>query len=384
MAALVGSSGAAAAPRVPADDGEVLETLPLRRGDPAEREMRALRQQLAADPRNVELAVGLARRYYERASAEGDPRYVGYAQAALAPWWDAASPPPAVRVQRAVLRQFSHGFDAARADLEAVVAVEPDNGEAWAWLAAIALVQTRYADARAACPRMGKDASPLIVAACMAQVDALAGRARPALAALRAALREHGDVSAAERLWALTRLAEIEVRLGEHAAAETSFRAAQALGLDDVYLLAAHADFLLDRGRPRDVLTLLRGRERSDLLLLRLALAARAAGLPEQAARGAELKARFDAARRRGGDSVHEKEEARYLLAFGGDRERALALAADNYRVQREPADARVLLEAALAARRPAAAAPALRWMAESGIESVVLQGLAAQLKALS
>jgi hypothetical protein len=41
------------------------------------------------------------------------------------------------------------------------------------------------------------------------------------------------------------------------------------------------------------------------------------------------------------------------------------------------------LLEAALAARSPAAAEPVRHWMAESGIESVALQKLASALKGL-
>jgi hypothetical protein len=49
--------------------------------------------------------------------------------------------------------------------------------------------------------------------------------------------------------------------------------------------------------------------------------------------------------------------------------------------VQREPADARILLEAALAAKQPAAAEPVLQWMASSRIESAALQSLARQLK---
>jgi hypothetical protein len=40
-----------------------------------------------------------------------------------------------------------------------------------------------------------------------------------------------------------------------------------------------------------------------------------------------------------------------------------------------------VLLEAALAAGQPAAAAPVLQWMAASGIESQALQDLAGRLK---
>jgi 6-phosphofructokinase len=52
--------------------------------------------------------------------------------------------------------------------------------------------------------------------------------------------------------------------------------------------------------------------------------------------------------------------------------------------VQREPADARTLLEAALAAHQPQAAAPVLDWLQRSGIESAVLRDLATQLGARS
>jgi hypothetical protein len=116
-------------------------------------------------------------------------------------------------------------------------------------------------------------------------------------------------------------------------------------------------------------------------MLLRLALAAKATGSPSLAGWSTTLNARFDAARLRG-DSVHEKEEARFALGILGQPARALPLAVSNFTVQREPADARVLLEAALAANQRAAAEPALKWMADSGIESVVLQALATQLKA--
>ena len=79
----------------------------------------------------------------------------------------------------------------------------------------------------------------------------------PAATALRTALRENPQASAPERLWSLTRLAETEERRGEFTAAEAAFREALAVGLPDVYLQAAYADFLLDRGRPAEVLALL-------------------------------------------------------------------------------------------------------------------------------
>ena len=374
-------AGAAwSAPYTPASDAQVLETLPAGATDPRMREMRDLRTALARTPDDAALAVRLARRYYEEVAAEGDPRYVGYAQAALAPWWTQADPPPAVRVMRAVLLQFNHQFDAALADLAAAAAQDPDLGEAWSWQAAIHLVRADYPAARRACTEVVRLATPLIGTACVASVDSLTGQAAKAAADLEAALTAHPGASPEEKLWALTRLAETQERRGRHAEAEVAFRRALALQRTDGYLLAAYADFLLDRGRAPEVLTLLDGKTRSDLLLLRLALAARQLDHPSLKRWQDDLSARFDAARRRG-DATHEKEESRFALAVLGQPERALTLARSNYAVQREPADARVLLEAALAARAPAEAGPVLQWMAASRIESVALQSLAARLK---
>lgn len=374
-------SPVAAAPRLPASDQEVLERLPSRAIAPRLAEMQALRQRLARNPQDADTAVALVRRYVEETAAEGDPRYIGYGQAALAPWWSQPAPPPGVRVMRAVLRQFNHEFEPALADLAAAAREQPDNGEAWSWQAAIQMVQARYDEARASCEALTPLAPPVVGTACAAAADSLTGQAAAASSRLRTGLQASKDATPEERLWALTRLGEIDERRGDVAGAEAAFREALALGLTDGYLLAAYADFLLDRGRAAEVLTLLQGKERSDLLLLRLALAGKATGAPQAAGWARTLEARFAAARLRR-DSVHQKEESRFLLGVLGQADRALVLAQENYALQREPADARVLLEAAVAARRPEAAAPVLRWMDTHRVESVALAGLAARLKA--
>lgn len=380
LLALAAPLGLAAAPRLPTSDAEIVERLPGRASDPAQRELEALRAAWRRDPRDAAAAVALARAYVERTGATGDPRYTGYAQAALQPWWDEAAPPIEVRVQRAVLRQFGHGFDAALADLAAVVQAAPDHAEAWSWIAAIELVRADYPAARRACEAMAPQVPALIARGCSATVDSLSGNASGAAATLRQALAAAPGADPAQRLWVLTRLAEVEERRGDFAAAEVAFGQALALGIEDVYLLAAWSDFLLDRGRPAEVLARLRERARADVLLLRLALAAQTVGDPLARRWTDELAARFEAARARG-DTTHRKEESRFELALRGDAARALVLAQQNYAEQREAADARLLLEAALAAGRPEAAAPVLAWMQASGVESVVLQALAARLK---
>ena len=370
---------AAAAPYVPASDSQVLERVPARVADARVRDLQALRAAWRANPRDAELAVRLARRYVDEAAAEGDPRYIGYAQAALAPWWDEPAPPVAVRVQRAVLRQFGHQFAEALVDLDAAVLAEPANAEAWSWLAAIHLVRADYAAAARGCDGLAPLTTPLLAAGCRAAVESLTGRADAAAISLALALKAATEAGPEERLWALTRLAEIAERRGSIAAAERAFKDALALGVADVYLQAAYADFLLDNGRPGEVLRLLKDGARADVLLLRLALAAKAAKDPRGAGWTRDLAARFEAARARG-DRTHEKEEARFALELQGDATRALALARSNYAVQREPADARILLEAAIGARQPEAGKPVRDWLEAHRVESVVLQSLAGKL----
>ena len=70
-------------------------------------------------------------------------------------------------------------------------------------------------------------------------------------------------------------------------------------------------------------------------------------------------------------------------VALQGDAVRALALARTNFEVQREVADARALLEAALVARDPAAAEPALQWVRTHGVQSVALRRLEERLGAV-
>jgi hypothetical protein len=99
---------AQAAPFVPESDSQVLERLPFTVSDPVIRELRALQGRLKDEPNNLPLALRLARGYLELGRVTGDPRYAGYAQAALIPWWDLKQPPEEILVLRATLRQRVH------------------------------------------------------------------------------------------------------------------------------------------------------------------------------------------------------------------------------------------------------------------------------------
>jgi len=379
---LLAAQPAAAAPFLPPNDALVLETLPRKPGDPAAAELRRMRASVAAAPTDAAAAGLLARRFFDLAMAEGDPRYVGYAVSVLQPWRESASAPAEILVLNGMLRQYRHDFARAMADFDLALKADPANTEARAWRAAILMVQADYAGARRECALLARNATDLQAIACASYVDATTGRARASYQRLAVALARRPDVDPGFHAWVQTRLAEMAWRFGDLAAAEKHFRRGIALGVDDNFLLAAYADFLLEQGRAAEVMVLLKNWGRSDTLLLRLALAGRALNLPESEKNVRALGERFaDAALR--GEKLHQQEEARYLLKLKGDARAALAAASENYRTQREPRDAQILIEAALAARDPAPAAAALAWLESSGFESTRLREAALQLKAL-
>jgi Tfp pilus assembly protein PilF len=381
LACLLGGP-ALAAPYLPKDETQVLERLPARRGDPVMAELRELRAALAARPRDPAAAARLARRYFELATAQGDPRYIGYAIAALRPWDGATAAPPEILFIRGLLRQYRHDFTGALEDLAHAARADPGSALPHAWRAAIHMVQADYPAARLECEALEAIASELFATGCSAYVEAATGSTRSAYRRLSDALARRPDAAPESKLWTLTRLAEMAWRLGDAPLAERHFRDALALGVTDNFLLFTYADFLLERGGAKEVVALLKGGTRSDTLLLRLAMAEKALGLPDAQKHARALGERFAAAALRG-EKLHLQEEARYLLDLRGDAAGALAAARENWNKQREPRDAAVLLEAALAARDPAAAAPVLGWLEASGFESERLRRLAAQLKAL-
>jgi hypothetical protein len=238
-------------------------------------------------------------------------------------------------------------------------------------------VQGRYPAARDDCLELQRLVDEVVATTCLTSVASVTGQLHDSYRQLQRVLESHPEADPAIRSWSVTALAQMAVQANLTAAAQAHFRDALALDPSDFYLLGAYTDFLLDQRRPAEVTRLLADKTRADPLLLRYALALEAQRSPELPLATQQLRERFEASRLRG-DRVHLREEARFTLHVLGDAQRALQLAKENWAVQKEGADVRILLEAALALRDRQTLSSINDWLRNSRLEDARIQQLMA------
>ena len=358
LAALLGLAAAAAfaAPIVPTHDGQLIERLP----DVA-------RAGASADP---VAAAREARALLEAARRAGDPRLAGRALARLSRWASDQRAPAELVLLLADTEQYLHRFGPATERLQALVSRAPAQPQAWLMLATLQRVQGRYHQSDAACLALVQLRAHPYGGACTAENLALKGEFDTARRQLQALIALAGEPGA--RAWLWTTLAELEQRAGRAAASDQAWKQSLASARDS-YTAIAYADFLLDQQRPREAWALLQAEPRSDAALLRLAIAARRARLPEARALEAELRERFAQADQRSGPSGHERERALMALDIERDAAAALRAARANVEHQREPLDLLLLARSAAAAGDAAAVSEARALARQIGLRDMRL-----------
>ncbi|MEZ5589544.1 MAG: hypothetical protein R3F53_02060 [Gammaproteobacteria bacterium] len=361
-------------PFLPQNDSQVLERLP---SPTLEQQLR--QRAVSRDPANLPQALELAWAWVRLGREQADPRYYGYAEAVLGPWWATAERWPEVLLLRATLHQNRHDFQAALADLSQVLKRQPRNAQAWLTRSVILAVLGQPRAAWIDCQPLLRLSSALLTATCMGNALSLAGEGTRAYELVHQVWSTRVQSNTEEQQWALTLLAEIALRQDHSERAEQHFLAALALPQRDVYLLGAYADFLLQQGRFQRVQALLANDSRADALLLRLALAEQHLN-PVRAAQLADaFEARLRALQRRGENS-HLGDGARFLLELRRQPAEALRLAQANWAQQHDPASAYLVLAAAIAANEPQACRPVQRWLQRTGLHDARLQALLAKL----
>ncbi|WP_291516735.1 hypothetical protein [Acidovorax sp.] len=338
-------------------DAEVVERLPERVG---------------AAPATPQAAATAARRWITLSRDMADPRYLGRAQAALAPWWGQPGAPAELLVLQATVEQARHEFTAARATLERALQANPAQVQGWLTLATLERVAARYPAAENACRNVARHGATMYAAACTLETRSLQGQHDAARSGLTALAQQLG-AAPAQRAWVLSLLAESEERAGRDDAAEAAYRRSLA-DVADGYTALAYADHLLRRGRASAVLDVLRGQPASDAVLLRRAYALRLLGDDAWRPVAAEVQERFAAIAQRGeGLDAHARERALMALWLDARPDVAWQAARTNLTLQKEPLDWWLALQASEQSRDTAAHRAVVQALAQTGLQDARL-----------
>jgi tetratricopeptide (TPR) repeat protein len=352
------ASTAAGKPFVPKDDSVILAEV-----TPGTRHSELATRQMAAQ--RIDVALPLAQLYIKQSRSTGDLRFLGYAEAVLGPWIGPNTKSADALVLHATVLQSRHDFGGALTVLERARQIRPNDAQAWLTSATVLRVLGDYQRALAACEEI---AEPVVVQLCRQGVLGLSGELSSAYVAIQQI--DSQGMGPEERAWRDSELGEMAVRLGRDVEAEHWFQNGLRASPGDFYIRAAYADLLLRDNRGTEAMTLLKGQESLEPLLLRIAIAQKMLRDPGLQQSSERLAAAFAAEAQRG-DGVHRREEARFLLDVRGDPRAALAAALENWKVQREADDVLVLIRAARAAGSPQAAQPAATFVRDHGVQDV-------------
>jgi predicted Zn-dependent protease len=310
----------------PTRDSQVIETLPPR--------VRAPNTAVASTPQAAALA---AKQAISLARQTADVRYLGRAQASLAPWWGRSDAPVELAVLQATVQQSRHEFAAAKTVLTQALQREPQHAQGWLTLATLERVAGNYPAATAACAQVTRTGAALHGAACQLETTSLQGKHDEARRGLAALQRQTPDAST--QAWLDSLLAESEERAGRDGAALAAYQTSLALAPDGYTALAA-ADLLLRTDQAAAALKLLADQPASDAVLLRRAYALKQQKIPQWQALASELQARFAALEQRGDDpAAHARERAQAYLWLDVDAAKAWQSAKLNLTLQKEPLD---------------------------------------------
>lgn len=296
-------------------------------------ERRAERLPLAARVRSL----------ISRARESGSPRPLGRAAALLE-----ESPPAQQGAEfhtlRATVRQSLHRFDDAVADLERAIALEPDNVQAWFTRYVIARTRGRLRPLDVACEALTRLEQGLIAASCRSEALVLREKPEQAWQMLTQAITEAGDTDPLSLHWARVTRADLAERQGRDGTGAL-WRRALVSDPQDRYVRARLAGWHLRQGEPDAVVRLTDGHTGDDQMAVLRLIALERLQDPAAVALRDALASRLRDARRRG-ELLHKRAWARYLLDVAGEPRRALRLARENWREQRELPDRRLLEQA--------------------------------------
>jgi tetratricopeptide (TPR) repeat protein len=354
--------------------------------------LRALDKAWRAQPQNLPAALAYARAVFTLGLTEGDLRWYGSAQAALTPWWAAADLPAEAYFLRGLVKQGFHDFQDGLQDINRAIALEPARAEFWSWRFALHLLLADMTAAQKDIEEIGRLFGLEEAQVYRAVLFYRTGQPLPAVEMLGQAIRSVKFQDASSQDWLGFHLGEAHRVAGQAAKALAVWGQRLKASPQSHLIRLSLADLLNQQGQYRQALTIAMAATGSgnvqnstatmtDALLMQAVLASRGLNDPNESRLASQLEARLQSQAMRQ-EALIERPKLIYQIAYGRDVKAGLALSIDNWQLQKEPPDAVLFVQAALALGQARAAEPVVSWAEKTGYSDPQLTPLLAQLKA--
>lgn len=352
--------------------------------------LRALDQAWRAQPQNLPTALAYARAVFTLGLTEGDLRWYGSAKAALKPWWTVADLPAEAYFLRGLVKQGFHDFQEGLQDINRAIALEPARAEFWSWRFALHLLLADMSAAQKDIEEMGRLLGAEEADVYRAVLLYRTGQPLPAVAMLSRAIRSANYQDAASQDWLGFHLGEAHRVAGQPAKALAVWGQRLKASPQSHLIRLSLADLLNQQGQYREAKTIAMAATSSnapnspatltDALLMQAVLASRGLKDPDEGRLASQLEARLQSQALRQ-EALIERPKLIYQIAYGRDLKAGLALSIDNWQLQKEPPDALLFVQAALALGQARAAEPVVKWAEKTGYTDPQLTPMLAQLQ---
>ena len=346
--------------------------------------LRELDKAWRAQPRDLTTAMAYARAVFILGLKEGDLRWYGSAKAAMAPWWSSTDLPAQAFFVRGLIKQGFHDFKAGLQDINQAVALEPQRAEFWSWRFALHLLLADMGAARQDASEIDKLFGPEEAQVYRAVWMYRSGQALPAVGLLKASLRLPRFQDASSQDWLGFHLGEAHRVAGQSEAAVAVWSARLKANPEAHLLRLSLADVLNQQGRHARAKTVAMAKQSTsaltDALLMQALLANRGLKEADEKRLASLMDARLKSQALRQ-ETLIERPKLIYQIAYGQDMAAGLALSQENWQLQKEPPDAVLFAQAALALGRARVAEPVVKWAEQTGYTDPQLAPLIAQLK---
>jgi tetratricopeptide (TPR) repeat protein len=347
--------------------------------------LRQLDQAWRAHPEDLNASLAYARAVFTLGLSEGDLRWFGSAKAALQPWWVAEDLPADGLFLRGLVKQGFHAFDAGLQDINKAIALAPRRAEFWSWRFALHLLLADMASAQQDTQEMqrlfGAEEADVYRAVLLYRT----GQPLVAVQMLSRAARSPNYQDASSQDWLGFHLGEAHRVAGQPALAIAVWNERLKVSAQSHLLRLSLAELLNQQGRFVQAKAMAMNRRDlgslTDALLMQALLACRGLNDADETRLASQMAARLKAQALRQ-ESLIERPKLIYQIAYGQDMAAGLALSIENWQLQKEPPDALLFAQAALALAQPRAAEPVVIWAGKTGYTDPQLKQLIRQLKA--